>query len=138
MPKNIQSPGEKLQLYIEKYRINSSILSRGIKLNYKTVLDILKGGARITIPTALKLGKYFGTTPNNWIDIQTQSEIAKLYTDKRFQSVLRNIPKAVAPVSKASSSENNTKSSSQNRKKAARTAYAKSFKGKRSFRGKRK
>jgi addiction module HigA family antidote len=138
MPKNIKSAGEALQLYIEKYRINSSILSRGIKLNYKTVLDILKGGARITIPTALKLSKYFGTTPNYWINIQTQSEIAKLYTDKKFQSILRNIPKVVTPVSKASSFEINTKSSSQNHKKATRTAYAKSFNGKRSFRGKRK
>jgi addiction module HigA family antidote len=139
MAKTEKNPGEVLQSFIEKYRINSTILSRDIKLNYKTVLDILKGQARITIPTALKLGKYFGTTPNYWIDVQTQSEIDKISTDKKFQSVLRTIPKVVTPLAAAKIAPAKTKSkTSSARKNAARIAYAKSIKGKRSFRGKRK
>jgi addiction module HigA family antidote len=138
MAKTEKTSGQVLQSFIEKYRINSSILSRDIKLNYKTVLDILKGQARITIPTALKLGKYFGTTPNYWIDIQTQSEIDKIYTDKKFQSILRTIPKVVTPISTKEPVNSKSKTQSGSRKKTARTAYAKSFKGKRSFRGKKK
>jgi addiction module HigA family antidote len=135
MAKTEKPPGEVLQSFIEKYRINSSILSRDIKLNYKTVLDILKEQARITIPTAIKLSKYFGTTPNYWIDLQIQSEIDKISTDKKFQSVLRTIPKVVTPLPAAKIAPAKTKSiTSSARKNAARTAYAKSFKGKRSFR----
>jgi len=63
-------------------------------MNYKAICDILKGKARITVPTALRLGKYFGNSHHYWLDLQISSEINKLSADKKFQTIIKNIPKA--------------------------------------------
>jgi addiction module HigA family antidote len=116
MPNKIKTSAEALQSFIDKYQISVLSLSKNIKLNYKTVLDILKGEARITVPTALKLSKYFNITPEYWLDIQTQSEIDKFSRDKKFLSVLKNIPKVEIQKTKVKVKPVKNKSKSKNRK----------------------
>ena len=96
MPKiaNIQTPGEVLQSFIDEYQINAFLLSKEINVNYQTVTNILKGKARITVKTALRLAAYFGNSPKYWIDIQVSSEIDELAADKKFLSVIKGIKKA--------------------------------------------
>jgi antitoxin HigA-1 len=133
MAKSEKTPGAVLQTFIDKYQINPFSLSKSISMNYKAVCDILKGKARITVPTALRLGKYFGNSHNYWLDLQITSEINKLSADKKFQTILKNIPKA--EIKKSSTKEKQAKRKSntlrEKRKKAAKIPGAKKTFGKR-------
>jgi len=127
MIKTDKTPGAVLQTFIDKYKINPFSLSKNISVSYKTIRDILKGSARITVPIALRLGKYFGNTPQFWLDKQITLEFNKLAADKKFQSVLKNISKAeiqkTPPKEKQAKRKPNTLS--EKRKKAAKTPGAK-------------
>jgi len=103
MPKtktNLKTPAEVLQSYIDEYQINPFSLSKSIKMAYQSVANILKGKGKISANIAIRLGQYFGNTPQFWLDIQAQSEIAELSSDKKFTAVLSKIPKAVKPSGK--------------------------------------
>jgi antitoxin HigA-1 len=133
MAKTEKTPGAVLQTFIDKYQINPFSLSKSISMNYKTIRDILNGSARITVPIALRLGKYFGNTPQFWLDKQITLEFNKLAADKKFQSVLKNIPKA--EIQKTPLKEKPVKRKlntlREKRKKAAKIPGAKKSFGKR-------
>jgi len=95
-----KSPAEVLQSFIDEYQINPFSLSKSIGMAYQSVANILTGKGRISTNIAIRLGKYFGNTPKFWLDIQAQSEIAELSTDKKFTAVLNKIPKVVKPTDK--------------------------------------
>jgi addiction module HigA family antidote len=101
MPKTVKTPGTILQSFIDDYQINPFFLSKEIKVGYQTVTNIIKGKARITVPIAIRLGRYFNNSPKYWIDIQASSEIDELSTNKKFLSQIKSIPKAVKPKGKA-------------------------------------
>jgi len=127
MVKTDKTPGAVLQSFIDKYKINPFSLSKSIRMNYKTIRDILKNKAKITVSTALRLGKFFGNTPHFWLDKQLTSEFNKLAADKKFQSILKNIPKAEkqksSPKEKPAKRKPNTLR--EKRKKAAKIPGAK-------------
>jgi antitoxin HigA-1 len=50
-------------------------LSRDIDLNPARINDIVHGRSAITAPIALRLGKYFGTTPELWMNLQSSYEL---------------------------------------------------------------
>jgi addiction module HigA family antidote len=78
---------------IDKYQINPFSLSKSIGMAYQSVANILTGKRRISTNIAIRLVKYFGNTPKFWLDIQAQSEITELSSDKKFIAVLKKIPK---------------------------------------------
>jgi len=99
MPKlKSQTPAEVLQSYIDEYQINPFSLSKSIKMAYQSVANILKGKGKISANIAIRLAQYFGNTPQFWLDIQAQSEIAELSSDKKFTAILNKIQKAVKPT----------------------------------------
>ena len=101
MPKtNLKTPAEVLQSYIDEYQINPFSLSKSIKMAYQSVANILKGKGKISANIAIRLGQYFGNSPQFWLDIQAQLEIAELSSDKKFTAILNKIPKAVKPKGK--------------------------------------
>ena len=135
MPKTAKTPGAELQSFIDEYQINPFFLSKEIKLSYQSVLNILKGKAKITVPTAIRLGKYFNNSPKYWLDIQLSSEIDELSTDKKFLSIIKSIPKAsksagkAKPAAKAKAVNKKKNTLSEKRKKAAKVPGAKKTRG---------
>ena len=135
-----QTPGAILQSFIDEYQINAFLLSKEILVNYQTVTNILKGKARITVKTALRLAAYFGNSPKYWIDIQVSSEIDELSADKKFLSVIKSISKVSKPTgkpkteTKAKLSKKEPKKSANKRAKAVKTSGAKKPKGKKAGR----
>jgi len=148
MPRTVnpQTPAEVLQSFIDEYQINAFLLSKEIKVNYQTVTNILKGKARITVKVALRLAAYFGNSPKYWIDIQASSEIDELSADKKFISIIKNIPKANKPSDKPKLkiekkekfSKRKPKALSEKRIKAAKVPGAKKPGGKKAGRPKKK
>jgi addiction module HigA family antidote len=139
MTKKTKTPGDVLQSFIDKYQTNPFALSKDVKLSYQTVLNIIKGKGKITVPTALRLGKYFGNSPSYWLDVQLSYEIDKLSANKKFVAMIKNIQKVKEPgkvkaTAKAKPAKSKSKTLAEKRKKAAKVPGAKRGRG----RGKRK
>lgn len=50
-------------------------LARSLKISRPRLNDIVLGRRRVTIDTALRLGRYFGTTPEFWINLQARHDL---------------------------------------------------------------
>jgi len=122
MPKTEKTPSTVLQSLIAEYQINPFSLSKSAHLDYQTVCKILKGKGRVTVPTAIKLGKFFGQTPAYWLEIQSTYEINELSKNKKFVSLVKSISKAQKPSANAknTSKRNKANTIAEKRIKAAK------------------
>ena len=50
-------------------------LARDIDVPPNRISEIIKGKRAITADTALRLGKYFGVSPEIWLDLQTDYDL---------------------------------------------------------------
>jgi addiction module HigA family antidote len=50
-------------------------LARALKISRPRVNDIVLGRRAVSVDTALRLGRYFGTTPEFWIHLQTRYDL---------------------------------------------------------------
>ncbi|MCL2765146.1 MAG: HigA family addiction module antitoxin [Treponema sp.] len=142
MPNSTKTPGSVLQSFIDDYQINPFYLSKEIKLSYQTILNIIKGKAKISVPTALRLGKYFNNSPMYWLNIQLSSEIDELSANKKFLSLVKSIQKAEKPKGTAKAEVKTTKrksnSISEKRKNASKVPGAKQARGRKSGKNRKK
>jgi len=132
MSKIEKTPASVLQSLIDEYQINPFSLSKNAHVDYQSVRKILYGKAKITVPTAIKLGKFFCQSPSYWIDLQSSYEIIKLSKNKKFVSIVSSIPKAQKPSAKAKATSTRSKSKTlaEKRKKAAKVPGARRTKRK--------
>src|ERR1700720_2531050 len=69
-------PGEILAEEVMKPNgISQNRLARDIDVNPARINDIVHGRSSITASVALRLGKYFGTTPELWMNLQASYEL---------------------------------------------------------------
>lgn len=73
--KNIH-PGEVLsEEFLMPFGISAYKLAKDIGIPQTRVSEILKGNRRITADTALRLGKYFGTSAKFWLGLQDDFDL---------------------------------------------------------------
>lgn len=76
-------PGEiLLEEFMKPNSISQNRLARDIDINPARVNDIVHGRSAITAPVALRLAKYFSTTPELWMNLQAGYELRKARTDE--------------------------------------------------------
>jgi antitoxin HigA-1 len=69
-------PGEILaEEFMKPNAISQNRLARDIDVSPARVNDIVHGRSAITAPIALRLAKYFGTTPELWMNLQASYEL---------------------------------------------------------------
>ena len=68
-------PGEILADEIAELGINATELSRIIHVPANRISQIIAGKRAITADTALRLGRWFGTGPNIWFNLQQAYEL---------------------------------------------------------------
>ncbi len=69
-------PGEILQEeFMKPLGVSQNKLARDIDVPAKRVNYIVNGRNGITADTALRLSKYFGTTPEFWMNLQSHYEL---------------------------------------------------------------
>ena len=69
-------PGEiLLEEFMQPHAVSQNRLARGIDVNPARVNDIVHGRSAITAAIALRLGKYFGTTPELWMNLQSDYDL---------------------------------------------------------------
>jgi addiction module HigA family antidote len=68
-------PGEILGDELEEIGIKGAALSRILKVPENRIPAIIRGDRNITPDTALRLGKWFGTGPEFWLNLQKSYEL---------------------------------------------------------------
>ena len=85
-------PGEILSEEIEAARVSEGALSKALDVPLSRVTLILEGRQGITADTALRLARYFGTSPQLWLNLQQTWELRRAEIE-----VGRQIAKRVTP-----------------------------------------
>jgi addiction module HigA family antidote len=94
------TPAAALQTLMDGYQVTPAGLAKIIGLSQSGVRQIAIGQTRVTVPVALRFAKYFGTTPDYWINLQTVKDLADAAKDSKLSAVLKAIPKAKKPAAK--------------------------------------
>ena len=69
-------PGEiLLEEFLKPLELSQNQLSRDIDVPTTRVNEIVNGGRPITVDTAMRLARYFGTTPDFWLNLQQRFDI---------------------------------------------------------------
>ena len=68
-------PGEHLAEELKELGISAAELARQIDVPVNRVTGILNGQRGVTADTALRLGHWFGTSPEFWLNLQTLFEL---------------------------------------------------------------
>ena len=86
-------PGEILRdEFLTPMEISVYRLAQAIKVSRPRLNDIVLGRRGITTDTALRLGRYFGMTPEFWINLQTRYDL-----DVAERTTRRQIEREVEP-----------------------------------------
>ncbi len=67
-------------------------LARALKVSRPRLNEIVLGRRAVTTDTALRLGRYFGTTPEFWINLQTRYDL-----DVAERTTRRGIEREIEP-----------------------------------------
>jgi addiction module HigA family antidote len=68
-------PGEHLAEELKALEMSAAELARKISVTTNRVTQILNGTRSVTGDTALRLGHFFGTSPQFWLSLQTLYEV---------------------------------------------------------------
>ena len=86
-------PGEILRdEFLTPMSLSVCRLARALKVSRLRLNDIVHGRRAVTIDTALRLGRYFGTTPAFWINLQTRFDL-----DVTERTMRRKIEREIEP-----------------------------------------
>lgn len=86
------TPGEILLTeFLEPLQVSQNQLARDIDVPVSRIAGIIKGERSITADTALRLGKFFGTSPDMWLRLQSSYDlrVAQLTTWPKVQARIR-------------------------------------------------
>jgi addiction module HigA family antidote len=69
-------PGEMLvEEFLKPMGLTQRDLAEGIRVPYQRVNELVNGRRGVTTATALRLAKFFGTTPDFWLNLQLRWEL---------------------------------------------------------------
>ncbi|MFJ4044711.1 HigA family addiction module antitoxin [Microbacterium sp. NPDC089987] len=89
-------PGEVLmEDFIEGFGITQNKLAVSIGVPPRRINEIVHGKRAITADTALRLGRYFGISPQFWLNLQTRYEL-ELAEDRVSEQIAAITPLKVA------------------------------------------
>jgi addiction module HigA family antidote len=63
-------PGKHLAEQLEALDLSAAALARNLRVPTNRITEILNGRRAITEDTALRLGHFFGTSPEFWLNLQ--------------------------------------------------------------------
>jgi len=75
MPLTAIHPGEHLAEELEALHMSAAALARHLKVPTNRITEILNGQRAITGDTALRLGHFFGTSAEFWLNLQSLYEL---------------------------------------------------------------
>lgn len=91
MPTTAIHPGEHLAEELEALGMTATELARQLKVPTNRISGILNGQRAITGDTALRLGHFFGTNPEFWLNLQSLYELR--LAEKKAGKSIRVLPR---------------------------------------------
>ena len=70
-------PGEHLAEELKELGISAAELARQLDVPVNRITGIINGQRSVTADTALRLGHWFGTTPEFWLNLQALFELRR-------------------------------------------------------------
>jgi addiction module HigA family antidote len=69
-------PGEVLRdEFLTPLALSVYQLAQALRVSRPRLNDVVLGRRGVTVDTALRLGRYFGTTPDFWLNLQTRYDL---------------------------------------------------------------
>ena len=78
---NIHPGDVLLEEFLEPHAISRNKLAREIRVPPNRISEIVQGKRSISADTALRLARYFDTTPDFWINLQSQFDLEAAVAD---------------------------------------------------------
>jgi antitoxin HigA-1 len=70
------TPGDMLkEEFLAQYGLSQNKLAKAIGISPNRIAEIISNRRRITADTALRLGLYFGNSPEFWMNLQTHYDL---------------------------------------------------------------
>ena len=70
------TPGEMLkEEFLSEYGLSQNQIAKAVGISPKRIAEIVNNRRRITADTALRLGLYFGNSPEFWMNLQTHYDL---------------------------------------------------------------
>ena len=84
-------PGEILREELQALDLSANALSKALDVPVNRITAILNGQRGVTADTALRLARYFGTTPQVWLNLQQTYELrrAEIAVGQRIAKCVR-------------------------------------------------
>jgi antitoxin HigA-1 len=94
-------PGEHLADFLDDYQLTQYGLAKALRVSPRRINQILHGDRRISLDTALRLARYFGTTAQLWLNLQNHYDLecAARHLSRRIDREVKprtDIPREVA------------------------------------------
>ena len=90
MPIRAIHPGEHLAEELEALGMSAAELARQLKVPTNRITGIINGQRTITGDTALRLGHFFGTSPQFWLNLQSLHELR--LAEQRVGKAIKILP----------------------------------------------
>ncbi|MCY4460013.1 MAG: HigA family addiction module antitoxin [Albidovulum sp.] len=89
-------PGEILRDELDELGLSANALSKALGVPVKRVTMILNGQRGVSADTALRLARYFGTTPQLWLNLQKTWELRQVEIVADHETTKRVMPRQSA------------------------------------------
>ncbi len=85
-------PGEiLLEEYLKPLGISQNRLGRDLGVPAQRINEIVRGQRAITVDTALRLARYFKTTPQSWLNLQAHYDLEMAQETRLVERVIREV-----------------------------------------------
>lgn len=88
MPRITTHPGEVLaEEFMEPFALSARALAAALGVPPNRVTAIVNGDRSVTADTAIRLGRYFGTTSQFWLNLQQARDLSVAETAKDYREI---------------------------------------------------
>jgi addiction module HigA family antidote len=89
-------PGKILfEEFMQPYKLSQNALAKALKVPPRRINEIVHTKRGISVDTALRLSKFFGTTPEFWLNLQLKYDL-ETEKDKKIDIINGEVEKFVA------------------------------------------
>lgn len=89
-------PGEILKTeFLDEFDLTAYALAKALRVPPNRITAIVKGERAISATTALRLARFFGTTPNFWMNLQSHYDLA-VASRAEARKIQREVPEFTA------------------------------------------
>ena len=89
-------PGDLLRDELREIGVSLNELARALRVPMNRISAIVNGNRAITVDTAMRLARYFGTSPQYWLNLQSAYDVEVADREIRPQIDKEVLPRTAA------------------------------------------